>query len=106
MIQIDSLIRSAETWHQHVYAVPGCDQIMSAFVQLRILGSEIVELFWIDPVATTAQSIIKNEVILKLFNGELDRWEAKWYKIVEEGMFSRLYFLLTTGSFMALLLSF
>lgn len=90
MIQIDSLIRSAETWHQHVYAVPGCDQIMSAFVQLRILGSEIVELFWIDPVATTAQSIIKNEVILKLFNGELDRWEAKWYKIVEEGMFSRL----------------
>ncbi|EDN07411.1 GAL4 & fungal specific transcription factor domain-containing protein, priB [Histoplasma capsulatum] len=84
MIQIDSLIRSAETWHQHVYAVPGCDQIMSAFVQLRILGSEIVELFWIDPVATTAQSIIKNEVILKLFNGELDRWEAKWYKIVEE----------------------
>ncbi|OJD24117.1 hypothetical protein ACJ73_04523 [Blastomyces percursus] len=84
MIQMDPLIRSAEHWHQNVYAVPGCDQIMSAFVQLRILGSEILELFWIDPVATTAQSIIKNEVILKLFNGDLDRWEAKWYQIVEE----------------------
>ncbi|OAT10031.1 hypothetical protein BDBG_05713 [Blastomyces gilchristii SLH14081] len=84
MIQMDPLIRSAEHWHQHVYAVPGCDQIMSAFVQLRILGSEILELFWIDPVATTAQSIIKIEVILKLFNGDLDRWEAKWYQIVEE----------------------
>ncbi|KLJ07019.1 hypothetical protein EMPG_17494 [Blastomyces silverae] len=84
MIQMDPLIRSAEHWHQHVYAVPGCDQIMSAFVQLRILGSEILELFWIDPVATTAQSIIKNEEILKLFNGDLDRWEAKWYQIVEQ----------------------
>ncbi|PGH00029.1 hypothetical protein GX51_06028 [Blastomyces parvus] len=84
MIQIDPLIRSAEYWHQHVYAVPGCDQIMSAFVQLRIIGSEILELSWIDPAAITAQSIIKNEVILKLFNGDLDRWEAKWYQIVEE----------------------
>ncbi|OJD18325.1 hypothetical protein AJ78_01638 [Emergomyces pasteurianus Ep9510] len=84
MIQIDALIRSAENWHQHVYAVPGCDQIMSAFVQLRILGSEILDLFWVDPVTTTAQSITRNEVILKLFNGDLDRWEAKWYKIVEE----------------------
>ncbi|KKZ62248.1 hypothetical protein EMCG_00415 [[Emmonsia] crescens] len=84
MIQVDPLLRSAENWHQDVYAVPGCDQVMSAFVQLRILGSEILDLFWIDPVATTAQSITKNEVILKLFNGDLDRWEAKWYRIVEE----------------------
>ncbi|KAK2787234.1 hypothetical protein FQN52_007323 [Onygenales sp. PD_12] len=57
---------------------------MSAFVQLRILGSEILDLFWIDPVASAAQSITKNEVILKLFNGDLDRWEVKWYKTIED----------------------
>ncbi|ODH34118.1 hypothetical protein ACO22_03163 [Paracoccidioides brasiliensis] len=84
MIQVDPLIRNAGNWHQHIYAVPGCDQIMSAFVQLRILGSDILELFGIDPVTTTAESVAKGEVILKLFNGDLDRWEAKWYKIVED----------------------
>ncbi|PGH00113.1 hypothetical protein AJ79_08296 [Helicocarpus griseus UAMH5409] len=88
MIHMNPLIRNSDSWHQHIYAVPGCDQIMSAFVQLRILGSDILDLFWIDPVATTAQSITKNEVILKLFNGDLDRWEAKWYKIVEDASVS------------------
>ncbi|PGH14759.1 hypothetical protein AJ80_05803 [Polytolypa hystricis UAMH7299] len=84
MIQIDPLIRNSESWHQHPYAVPGCDHIMSAFVQLRILGSEILDLFWVDPETTNPQSISQNEALLKLFNGDLDRWEAKWYKTVEE----------------------
>jgi hypothetical protein len=87
MIQIDPLIRNSESWHQDIYAVPGCDQIMSAFVQLRILGSEILDLFWIDPLAPTPDAISKAEVFIKLFNGELDRWQAKWYKILEDRKF-------------------
>lgn len=84
MIQIDPLIRNSESWHQDAYAVPGCDQIMSAFVQLRMIGSEILDLFYVDPLAPTPDAISKVEVFLRLFNGELDKWDAKWYKVLED----------------------
>ncbi|KAI5309928.1 hypothetical protein KEM55_002107 [Ascosphaera atra] len=84
MIQMDALIRSSDTWHQHAYAVPGTDQVMSAFVQLRVLGSELLDKFCVDFQACSPEVLQKNEVILKLFNGDLDRWEGKWYRAVEE----------------------
>ncbi|EFW17496.1 conserved hypothetical protein [Coccidioides posadasii str. Silveira] len=85
MIHMDHLIRNAETWHQHAYAVPGIDEVMVSFVQLRILGFDLLDVFWLHPVATTSQTIDKDEFILKTFNSELDRWEAKWYRILDEG---------------------
>lgn len=84
MIPIDLLIRSSHTWYEHPYAVPGTDQVMSALVQLRILGSELLSLFWMDPSTFTAEVIAKNEVRLQWFNADLDRWESNWHKIVEE----------------------
>lgn len=85
MIHIDSLVRNVETWHLHPQAVPGVDQVMTAFVQLRTLGFDLLDLFWLHSVATTPQAIEKDEFILKTFNGELDRWEAKWYRTLDEG---------------------
>ncbi|EEP81413.1 predicted protein [Uncinocarpus reesii 1704] len=84
MIHMDSLIRNAENWHHHMFAVPGIDEVMVAFVQLRILGFDLLDVFWLHPVATTPQAIDKDEFILKTFNCDLDRWEAKWYKTLDE----------------------
>ncbi|WEW57044.1 hypothetical protein PRK78_002503 [Emydomyces testavorans] len=84
MIPIDSLIRNVETWHQHPHATPGIDEVMVAFVQLRTLGFDLLDVFWLHPVATTLQAIEKDEFILKTFNSELDRWEGKWHRILEE----------------------
>lgn len=84
MIQMDSLIRASDTWCQHAYAVPGIDQIMSAFVQLRILGSDLLDLCFVDPKTCAPETYQRNESVLKLFNGHLDRWETHWYKTVED----------------------
>lgn len=103
---MDPLIRNSENWHDHVYAIPGCDQIMSAFVQLRILGSGILDLFWVDSASTSScssstaaaaaaaapsQTNIKDEGILEMLNCELDRWENKWYDVVENGKLLSLH---------------
>lgn len=107
MIQVDTLIRSSETWCTHPLAVTGCDQVTSAFVQLRIIGSDLLDLFWADihapPVSlqTTGSPHVfglsagagagasvdttrKNEVILKLLATDLDRWMERWIPVVDE----------------------
>ncbi|KAI5303088.1 hypothetical protein KEM56_000044 [Ascosphaera pollenicola] len=84
MIQMDPLIRASDTWCQHAYAVPGIDQIMSAFVQLRILGSDLLDLCFVDPKTCAPETYQRNESVLKLFNGNLDQWETHWYKTVED----------------------
>ncbi|KAI5296669.1 hypothetical protein KEM52_002076 [Ascosphaera acerosa] len=84
MIQMDAVIRASETWHQHAYAVPGVDQIMSAFVQLRILGSDLLDICQIDPRAGASEAFHRNESVLSSFNDHLDRWETHWYKTVED----------------------
>lgn len=84
MIPIDSLIQTAHTWHEHAHAVPGTDQVMAALVQLRMLGSELLSLFWMDPATFTPDIISKNEARLQWFNSDIDRWEAHWHRIVDE----------------------
>ncbi|KAI2318456.1 hypothetical protein LOZ00_003308 [Ophidiomyces ophidiicola] len=88
MIHMDFLIRNVATWHQHDYAIPGIDEVMVAFVQLRVLGFDLLDLFWLHPVATTPQALDKDEFILKTFNTELDSWQAKWYRILDTADYS------------------
>lgn len=85
MITMDPLIRNVQNWHQHAYATPGIDEMVTALTQLRIIGFELLDLFWLDPLHTSPEFMKKDEFILRLCNNELDRWEARWHLIIDEG---------------------
>ncbi|KAM5432152.1 hypothetical protein McanCB21832_005163 [Microsporum canis] len=85
MVHMDPLIRNVQNWHQHAYAAPGIDEIVTALAQLRIIGFELLDLFWLDPLHTSPEFMKKDEFILRLCNDELDRWESRWYLIIDEG---------------------
>ncbi|KAF3482720.1 priB protein [Arthroderma uncinatum] len=84
MVHMDPLIRNVQNWHQHAYAAPGIDEMVTALAQLRIIGFELLDLFWLDPVHTSPEFMKKDEYILRLCNDELDRWESRWHLIIDE----------------------
>ncbi|EFQ99470.1 priB protein [Nannizzia gypsea CBS 118893] len=84
MISMDPLIRNVQNWHQHAYATPGIDEMVTALTQLRIIGFELLDLFWLDPLHTSPDFMKKDEFILRLCNDELDRWEARWHLVIDE----------------------
>lgn len=98
MLQADKLTKAAESWYMSEFAIPKGDAIHSAFVQLRLITSDLLDILDIE---SSANSQRQHEMLLGLFNADLDKWEKKWIAVFEAGETDvhRLY-----SSYMALIL--
>lgn len=83
MIEQTDLIRNADDWHLEPYAVPGVDLLLSAFVRLRIISGEILDL--VSP-SRNGSHVKQSELLLKLLNAEITRWEEHWFPKFERGI--------------------
>lgn len=87
MIEQNDFITTAQDWYMLPCAVFGADALLSAFVTLRILSSEIVELVSPD---RTSRHIQQGDNLMKLLNASLTRWEEHWHPIAEDGKLHEL----------------
>jgi hypothetical protein len=85
MLHVDELTRRVDTWCQHDLAMPSGDSILAAFVQLRIISSDLLDVLEIDFTSSNQQ---QHELLLDQFNVELDRWKEKWNVVFEK---SKIY---------------
>lgn len=82
MIEQTSFITTAQDWYKKPYAVFGTDALLCAFVTLRILSSEIIELVSPD---RTSRHVQQSDNLMKLLNANLTRWEDQWCPVSEDG---------------------
>ncbi|KAF7960213.1 hypothetical protein EAE96_001811 [Botrytis aclada] len=83
MIDQNNLISKATEWYQEEYAVPGEDLLLSAFVCLRLISAEFLELS--SSTKSDSQNF-RSEFLSKLLNTELDTWEKDWLPKFEDEM--------------------
>lgn len=81
MLHIDDLTRRVDTWYQHELAIPNGDAILAAFVQLRVLSSDLLDVLEIDVSSGNQQ---QQEMLLHLFDTDLDKWEKRWNDVFEK----------------------
>ena len=84
MIEQNDVVQDIDTWHLNRFAVPGVDLLLVAFVHLRIMSSEMLDLVFLGRPAGSSQNR-PPETMLKIFNSEISRWETKWYSSFEQG---------------------
>lgn len=82
MIHIDETIQKAESWFKEDLAISGGDAILSAFTDLRIIGSDILDVICDE---ATSEDNQQGEILLALFNGDLDKWEKRWQVVFDAG---------------------
>ena len=82
MIDHNDLIRKADDWCKEPFAIPGGDTLLSAFVRLRCLGSEALEL--VSP-AHSARYPQRAEILMKLLNADITRWQEDWLPLFDKG---------------------
>ncbi|TGO36932.1 hypothetical protein BHYA_0111g00320 [Botrytis hyacinthi] len=83
MIDQNSLISKASEWYQEEYAVPGGDLLLSAFVSLRLISAEFLEL---SSSTKSDSQKFRSEILSKLLNTEIDTWEKDWLPKFENDM--------------------
>lgn len=83
MIDESNLISKAGEWYQEEYAVPGGDLLLSAFVCLRLISAEFLELS--SSTKSDSQNS-RSEILSKLLNTELNTWEKDWLPKFEDGL--------------------
>ncbi|TGO25465.1 hypothetical protein BPAE_0079g00110 [Botrytis paeoniae] len=83
MIDQNNLISKATEWYQEEYAVPGGDLLLSAFVCLRLISAEFLELS--SSTKSDSQNF-RSEILSKLLNTELNTWEKGWLPKFEDEM--------------------
>ncbi|EMR84894.1 putative aldo keto reductase protein [Botrytis cinerea BcDW1] len=83
MIDESNLISKAGEWYQEEYAVPGGDLLLSAFVCLRLISAEFLELS--SSTKSDSQNS-RSEILSKLLNTELNTWEKDWLPKFEDEM--------------------
>jgi hypothetical protein len=81
MLHIDDLTRRADIWYQHELVIPSGDAILASFVELRVLSSDLLDVLDIDSTSSTQQ---QHEMLLNMFNTDLDKWESKWRYIFDK----------------------
>lgn len=82
MIDQTDFIARASDWYKQPLAVYGGDALLCAFVDLRIISTEILEL--VSP-NRTSRHIDQSDSLLRLMNGNITRWENKWFPITDDG---------------------
>ncbi|KAH8654446.1 hypothetical protein BGZ60DRAFT_435582 [Tricladium varicosporioides] len=80
MIDQSSFIAKSGHWHQHNFAVPGADLLLCAFVALRIVSAETLDL--VSPSRSTLLSF-QGEMLSKSMNNSMNSWENKWLNLFE-----------------------
>ncbi|TGO52936.1 hypothetical protein BCON_0132g00030 [Botryotinia convoluta] len=83
MIDQNNLISKASEWYQEEYAVPGGDLLLSAFVCLRLISAEFLEL---SSSTKSDSQKFRSEILSKLLNTELNTWEKDWLPKFEDEM--------------------
>ncbi|KAF7940566.1 uncharacterized protein EAE98_000693 [Botrytis deweyae] len=83
MIDQNNLISKASEWYQEEYAVPGEDLLLSAFVCLRLISAEFLEL---SSSTKLDSQKFRSEILSKLLNTELNTWEKDWLPKFEDEM--------------------
>ncbi|KAF7885224.1 hypothetical protein EAF00_011042 [Botryotinia globosa] len=83
MIDQNNLISKATEWYQEEYAVPGGDLLLSAFVSLRLISAEFLEL---SSSTKSDSQKFRSEILSKLLNTELNTWEKDWLPKFEDEM--------------------
>ncbi|KAF7922330.1 uncharacterized protein EAE97_011072 [Botrytis byssoidea] len=83
MIDQNNLISKASEWYQEEYAVPGGDLLLSAFVSLRLISAEFIEL---SSSTKSDSEKFRSEILSKLLNTELNTWEKDWLPKFEDEM--------------------
>lgn len=91
MIDQNNLISKAREWYQEEYAVSGGDLLLSAFVSLRLISAEFLEL---SSSTKSDSQKFRSEILSKLLNTELNTWEKDWLPKFEDGL---LHTLLISG---------
>lgn len=81
MIDRNNLISKASEWYQEAYAAPGGDMLLSAFVCLRVISAEMLELA--SSIKLKAQSS-RSEMLSRLLNSEISTWEKDWLHKFED----------------------
>ncbi|KAJ8070918.1 hypothetical protein OCU04_001277 [Sclerotinia nivalis] len=81
MIDQNNLISKASKWYQEAYAVPSGDMLLSAFVRLRVISAEMLELA--SSMKLKAQSP-RSEMLSRLLNTEISTWEKDWLPKFED----------------------
>jgi hypothetical protein len=79
IIPEDDLIKNAGDWWERDAVATPCDMIVSAFVELRAIGSDAMSLLFNDGRSRSNDVVLPMEGILKILNSELDKWQQKWY---------------------------
>jgi len=82
MIEQSDVMQDSDTWHTHEFSVKGGDLLLVAFVRLRMMSSEMLDLVFLGRPGSTRN---RPETLLKLLNSEISRWETKWYTLFEQG---------------------
>ena len=85
MIEQSDVVQDIDTWHTHELAVLGGDLLLVAFVRLRMMSSEMLDLVFLGRPGSSRN---RPETLLKLLNSEISRWETKWYLLFDRGMIS------------------
>ncbi|KAH6692135.1 fungal-specific transcription factor-like protein [Leptodontidium sp. MPI-SDFR-AT-0119] len=81
MIEQSDVVQDSDTWHLNNFAVPGVDLLLVAFVRLRIMSSEMLDLVFLGQPGSSQN---RPETLLKLLNSEISRWETKWYSSFDQ----------------------
>jgi hypothetical protein len=81
MIEQNNLITTSHGWYEEPFAVFGADALLCAFVSLRIISSEILEL--VSPYRD--RHIPLSDILMKMLNSNITRWEEHWLHISEDG---------------------
>lgn len=82
MLHEDDLTRRVDTWCSHELAIPSGDSILAAFVQLRVLSSDLLNILEVE-IAPNSQH--EQGMLLHKFNTGLDEWKDKWDEVFEKG---------------------
>lgn len=83
MLHIDHLTRRVDLWYQHELVIPSGDAILASFVELRVLSSDLLDVLDIDSSSSNQQ---QHEMLLNMFNTDLDKWESKWGDVFNKCM--------------------
>jgi hypothetical protein len=83
MIDQNGFIAKAENWYKQPLAVYGGDALLCAFVGLRIISTEILEL--VSPDLSSRHIHQSSETLFRLMNGNITRWEERWFPVADDG---------------------
>lgn len=81
MQHVDAFLRSAHDWHTRQFAVPNIDQVLIAFLQLRMIGAAHLD-FW--PSASPSDNKALEQRLDTYFE-MLEIWEVNWCEDNQQG---------------------